>query len=358
MLKSDFDDLLLHAVDEVLSTLGNDLTQAIYFNLKRLNITKRQIPDKIEVFTKTIEQIVGSGAVVLEICIAKRLYDKIGIVFEQGESKNLELSGYVKRARRRLYTEFVNSMQNGLAVFHLEDTDDLNSFKLVAVNATASRVMALDRDGGAVENISQIPSGPFRYEVPKILAEVITTGRTRDAGKFCYKDDDGHERLFSATAFQLSSNCVGLAFKNVVETKKSPEPQKDEKQRCTDTSSSQLTSEMGSDHRHIDSIRFQAIQPQTATHSISETGSTTSGSELYESITVSVDLDGEKWMKFRDAVIQPLTNAGVKLKVYVEVSGTSDDGILPETVDGAIKRSLAQNDIPANIRTTKKLRKH
>jgi hypothetical protein len=327
LLKSDFDDLLLHAVDEVLSTLGDDLTQTIYFNLKRLNITKRQIPNKIEVFTKTIEQLVGSGAVVLEICIAKRLYDKIGIVFEQSESKNLELSGYVKRARRRLYTEFVNSMMTGLAVFHLEDTDDLNSFKLVAVNATASRVMALDRDGGAVENISQIPSEPFRYEVPKILAEVITTGRTRDAGKFCYKDDDGHERLFSATAFQLSSNCVGLAFKNVVETKK-------------------------------DSVRFQAIQPQTATHSISETGSTSSGSELYESITVSVDLDGEKWMKFRDAVIQPLTNAGVKLKVYVEVSGTSDDGILPETVDGTIKRSLARNDIPANIRTTKKLRKH
>jgi len=78
------------------------------------------------------------------------------------------------------------------------------------------------------------------------------------------------------------------------------------------------------------------------------------GLELYESVAVSADLDWKKWMEFHDAVIQPLVNAGAKLKVRVEVSGASDEGISPNTVDLAIKEGLVQYGITANVEPKKK----
>lgn len=78
------------------------------------------------------------------------------------------------------------------------------------------------------------------------------------------------------------------------------------------------------------------------------------GLELYESVTLSADLDWKKWMEFYDAVIQPLINAGATPKIQVEVIGTSEDGISPNTIDLAIKESLIQYGIAANIETKKK----
>jgi len=78
------------------------------------------------------------------------------------------------------------------------------------------------------------------------------------------------------------------------------------------------------------------------------------GLEVYESVAVSADLDWKKWMEFHDAVVQPLVNAGAKLKVRVEVTGTSDEGISPNTVDLAIRESLVQFGIAANVEPKKK----
>ena len=74
-----FENLLLEAVDEVFSSLGESAKQAIYFNLaKTFNINKQDIPYKIEEFANAIEKIFGLGAKFLEIQIMKSLYEKVG----------------------------------------------------------------------------------------------------------------------------------------------------------------------------------------------------------------------------------------------------------------------------------------
>lgn len=79
------------------------------------------------------------------------------------------------------------------------------------------------------------------------------------------------------------------------------------------------------------------------------------GLQLYESVKISADdLDWKKWMEFYDAVIQPLINAGATPKIRTEITGTSEEGIPPNTVDLAIKESLTQYGITANIETKKK----
>jgi hypothetical protein len=98
----NFVKLLLEAVDEGLSSLGDSPKQAIYFYLKKeFKLDKRDIPQKIEEFTDAIERIFGLGAKFLEILIMKRLYEKVGHEFEYSqEQKDLVFTEYVDAAKK------------------------------------------------------------------------------------------------------------------------------------------------------------------------------------------------------------------------------------------------------------------
>ena len=76
--------------------------------------------------------------------------------------------------------------------------------------------------------------------------------------------------------------------------------------------------------------------------------------ELYSSVTISSDLDWKKWMEFHDAVVQPLINAGATIKIKVEITGTSDEGISPNALDIAVRENLTAYGIPASIVAKKK----
>jgi len=74
-----FEKLILDAIDESLSSLGQSAKQAIYYHLeKSFKIKKAEIPLKIEKFTIAIEEIFGDGAKLLEIQMMKRLHEKAG----------------------------------------------------------------------------------------------------------------------------------------------------------------------------------------------------------------------------------------------------------------------------------------
>jgi len=100
MSEKDFDELLLEAIDEGLSSIGESSKQAIYYHLEKgFNIKRQEIPCKIEVFTYAIEKIFGLGANFLEILIMKRLYEKVGGHFRWYSSKDFAFTEYVAVAR-------------------------------------------------------------------------------------------------------------------------------------------------------------------------------------------------------------------------------------------------------------------
>lgn len=102
MSKSRFDKLLLEAVDEGLSSLGESSKQAIYFHLaKGFNVKRNAIPFEIVAFAEAIEKIFGLGANFLEVLIMKRLHEKIGVVFDWNESKKFVFAEYVMAAKRK-----------------------------------------------------------------------------------------------------------------------------------------------------------------------------------------------------------------------------------------------------------------
>ena len=92
-----FQKLVVEAVDEALSSLGNAAKQAIYWYLeKTCAIDKRGIPYEAEKFEGALEKILGQGAKLLEIRMMKHLYQRIGRKFKyHPEQGNLTFAAYI-----------------------------------------------------------------------------------------------------------------------------------------------------------------------------------------------------------------------------------------------------------------------
>ena len=102
MRDDNFDELLLEALDEGLSSLGDSAKRVIYVYLeKTYKINRQDIPYKIDSFVDAIENFLGSGAKLLEILVIKHLHKKIGhkIDYNQ-ELKVLIFTEYVAAARK------------------------------------------------------------------------------------------------------------------------------------------------------------------------------------------------------------------------------------------------------------------
>ena len=100
-MKKDFEKLLLDAVDEGLSALGESSKQAIYFHLeKSFNIKRNEIPERVGAFAQAIESIFGAGAGCLEVLITHRLNDKVGGALDCDEPKTFSFLEYIAVAKR------------------------------------------------------------------------------------------------------------------------------------------------------------------------------------------------------------------------------------------------------------------
>jgi len=95
-----FEEVLLEAIDEGLSVLGESAKQAIYCHLgKTFKMNRMDIPYRIEEFTDAIEKIFGAGAKILEIQIMKCLFKKVGYDFRHyPRSKDLTFTEYITAA--------------------------------------------------------------------------------------------------------------------------------------------------------------------------------------------------------------------------------------------------------------------
>ena len=70
--------MLLEAIDEVLSSLGETPKKAIYHQLKTaFNIKTKETPNKIDDFSRALERFFDVGAKHLEILFMKSLYAKV-----------------------------------------------------------------------------------------------------------------------------------------------------------------------------------------------------------------------------------------------------------------------------------------
>jgi len=100
----NFDQLLLDAIDEGLSGLGEAGKASIYIHLEGIfNIRKQEIPNKLDGFSNALQRIFGLGARHLEILILKNLYKKVGSLCKLNEPRllpqDLTFTKYVELIR-------------------------------------------------------------------------------------------------------------------------------------------------------------------------------------------------------------------------------------------------------------------
>ena len=119
--KTKFEKVLLEAIDEGLSLLGEPSKQAVYIHLeKAFKINRQNIPYRIEDFTDAIEKLFGAGAKILEIHIMKCLFKKVGYKFTHyTKQKNLTFMDYIaavkleKDNNDKIKEQYLNHKQNG-----------------------------------------------------------------------------------------------------------------------------------------------------------------------------------------------------------------------------------------------------
>jgi hypothetical protein len=81
---NSFSKILLAAVEESLSSLGDSSKQAIFYHLESsFKIKKESIPANLTEFTKALEGIFGPGAPYLEKLITQHLYEKLGLSLQE-----------------------------------------------------------------------------------------------------------------------------------------------------------------------------------------------------------------------------------------------------------------------------------
>ena len=94
-----FRDVLLQSIDDALLVPGEIVRAAIYDRVERsYQIRREEIPEKLELFHKALRDLLAAGGEVLERLIAKNLYRRLDLNFNQHE--NWTLLDYVDEAKK------------------------------------------------------------------------------------------------------------------------------------------------------------------------------------------------------------------------------------------------------------------
>jgi PAS domain-containing protein len=215
----DFEKLLAEAIDESLSSLGENMKLKVYLHLEeRFGVHKSEVAFRLASFAQAVDELFGLEAGDLEAHVLKRIYEEIGRKAERSPHSGLTFVEQVKLARNQLYTEFVSKMQSAVAVFYLENPADLRSFRLIALNSAAAKLIGVTVENVLGKTLAELYPETSNIEVQKTLQEILRYGKPKELGEFHYSGGSGTQR-FSVAAFVLSSNCVGLVFKNAVDAK-------------------------------------------------------------------------------------------------------------------------------------------
>lgn len=89
--RKEFDQYVLEAIDAALSVLGGEsVTRAFYYHLERKsNMTRDEIPYRLEAFHEALRELFDGGNVILERRICRNLYETVGLEYSLSEGKTL-----------------------------------------------------------------------------------------------------------------------------------------------------------------------------------------------------------------------------------------------------------------------------
>ena len=102
-----FEKILLNAIDEEFSSLGETCQKIIYYYLKNeYNIDRQEIPQNIKEFSQAIESMFKDGAKILQIRIMENLFRKMGYINQSiYDKETLDFVEFVESTKATMYQQ-------------------------------------------------------------------------------------------------------------------------------------------------------------------------------------------------------------------------------------------------------------
>ncbi len=102
-----FEEILLNAIDEEFSSLGETCQKIIYFYLKNeYKIDRQEIPSNIKEFSQAIESMFKDGAKILQIRIMENLFRKMGYINKcLYDKESLDFVEYIEATKATMYQQ-------------------------------------------------------------------------------------------------------------------------------------------------------------------------------------------------------------------------------------------------------------
>jgi hypothetical protein len=132
--KETFEEILLEALDEALSTLGEKVKNAVYFHLNsRFYIERNEIPNRMTEFITALERIFGLATPHLEILIMKTLNDKLSLTGNrtpiQNSSPEITFQKYLQLMKQTFEEQRLRPDFLEVAVFTIEDQESVQKIR-------------------------------------------------------------------------------------------------------------------------------------------------------------------------------------------------------------------------------------
>jgi hypothetical protein len=109
----------------------------------------------------------------------------------------------------------------GVLVWRLEDPRDVRSLRLLDLNGAAERELGTSVRRAVGKAITETFPALLNTHLPERCRKVIESGIPETVGEVRYADPHMAERVFWFDCFPLPRNCVGAAFENITERKRS-----------------------------------------------------------------------------------------------------------------------------------------
>jgi PAS domain S-box-containing protein len=118
----------------------------------------------------------------------------------------------LSRAAAAFYSEFVETFPRGFAVLYLRNSRDPNSWKLVACNRLAARVVGSDAANYLRLPLDELAS--LSPDVSRLYRDVIIHRRPKAIGFVQKPGRSAPHKSYSLTALPLPERCVGILFED------------------------------------------------------------------------------------------------------------------------------------------------
>lgn len=143
-------------------------------------------------------------------------------------------------SREAFYRQLVDELPVGMAVVHLQDPRDTQTWNAIAVNSLASETI-----GSCVEDFLCIPALDRNKnldwaDTAQLYAVIISSGNSKVLGHVELVDGPSPKRICSVTAFPLAGNCLGLLVQDETNWKDTQSELLDAKLRLRQLSSNLL----------------------------------------------------------------------------------------------------------------------